>query len=90
VLHVPALRDRREDLPTLVDVFVRQFARRYRKDARRVDSTTLGWLVSLPWPGNVRELQTVMERAVLHAAPEQTTLGRADFDWTATSTGDAT
>lgn len=89
VLHVPALRDRREDLPTLVDVFVRQFARRYRKDARRVDSTTLDWLVSLPWPGNVRELQTVMERAVLHASPEQTTLGRADFDWTATSTGDA-
>ena len=89
VLDVPPLRERREDLPSLVDVFLRQFARRYRKDARHVEAETLAWLVSLPWPGNVRELQTVMERAVLHAASDQSTLTRADFDWTARSTGDA-
>ena len=80
VLNVPPLRDRREDLAPLVTTFVRQFARRYRKQVESVDPTTLAWMQKLRWPGNVRELLTVIERAVLRAEPDQIVLGRADFE----------
>lgn len=62
-LHVPALRDRREDVPDLTDFFIRKFSSRSGKnigissDARRV-------LLGRPWPGNVRELEHTIERAV--------------------------
>lgn len=79
VLEVPPLRERAEDLPALADHFVRSFAKRYRKQAERIEPATLAWLGTLPWPGNVRELQTVLERAVLHARPDQVELTRDDF-----------
>jgi len=79
VLHVPALRDRREDISPLVRTFVRGFARRYRKALRDVDTPTLDWLVKLRWPGNVRELQTVIERAVLQANDAEEVLHREHF-----------
>ena len=74
-----SLRERVEDIPALADHFVRSFAQRYRKQAESIEPAALQWMQSLAWPGNVRELQTVLERAVLHAAPEQRVLTRADF-----------
>lgn len=79
VLRVPPLRERVEDVASLSNAFVRQFARRYRRDVSGIAPDTLAWLESLRWPGNVRELQTVIERAVLHSAPEQALLRRDDF-----------
>lgn len=80
VLHVPPLRDRREDIAPLAGFFVKRWARRYRKQVESVEPETLAWLQKLRWPGNVRELLTVLERAVLQAEPDQLTLRRADFD----------
>lgn len=79
-LIVPPLRRRREDFPGLCRAFVRQHARRYRKAITRIDDDCMLWLEQLTWPGNVRELQTVIERAVLQASDEQTTLRRVDFE----------
>ena len=79
VLRVPPLRERVEDIEALTVAFTRGFARRYRTAAAGVSEETLAWLRGLGWPGNVRELQTVIERAVLHADPEQVLLERDDF-----------
>ena len=62
---LPPLRERREDVPTLVDHFVRVFAERQHKRALRMSGAALARLMSYDWPGNVRELQNVIERAVI-------------------------
>ena len=64
-LAVPALADRREDIPVLVDHFVRRHARKLGKDVNGVSPASLRRLESYAWPGNIRELRTVVERAVL-------------------------
>jgi formate hydrogenlyase transcriptional activator len=64
-IHVPALRQRTEDIPKLVRHFVRLFARRMDKQIDEIPSTTMSALVRYRWPGNVRELQNFMERAVI-------------------------
>jgi len=61
-LHMPALRERREDIPVLVEYFIGRYARRTGKTFRRVAKRTLDRLQSYPWPGNVRERQNVIER----------------------------
>jgi PAS domain S-box-containing protein len=63
-LEIPALRDRRDDIPILVEYFVHRYARRMGKKIRRIDALSLALLRSYDWPGNVRELQNVVERAV--------------------------
>ncbi len=67
-IRLPALRDRREDIPLLVAHFVPQLARRLGKGTRTVSSGTMTKLQSHDWPGNVRELQNVLERAVIRCA----------------------
>jgi DNA-binding NtrC family response regulator/putative methionine-R-sulfoxide reductase with GAF domain len=62
---VPALVDRKEDIPTLVDHFVRRHARRLGKVIAEVSPDSMGRLEAYTWPGNIRELRTVLERAVL-------------------------
>ena len=64
-LVVPALIDRREDIPALVDHFVRRHARRLGKVIDRVSPDSMRRLEAYSWPGNIRELRTVLERAVL-------------------------
>ncbi len=64
-IRMPALRDRREDVPTLAAHFLRRHARRYRKPAEGFASDAMKALLAHPWPGNVRELSHVVERAVL-------------------------
>jgi PAS domain S-box-containing protein len=56
-LEMPPLRERREDIPMLVEYFIGRYARRAGKTFRRVSKRTLDCLQSYPWPGNVRELQ---------------------------------
>src|SRR5262249_45500014 len=62
---VPALRERTDDIPLLVDYFIDRFARKAGKTIRHIEKRTLDHLRSYPWPGNVRELQNVIERSVI-------------------------
>ena len=64
-VHVPPLTDRREDIPTLADHFVRRHARRLGKVIDQVSPESMRRLEAYAWPGNIRELRTVLERAVL-------------------------
>jgi DNA-binding NtrC family response regulator len=66
-LHVPPLRERREDIPLLVEHFVRKAARDCRRDVRGVSAGAVEVLARYDWPGNVRELENVMHRAVVLA-----------------------
>ncbi|BDG05594.1 sigma 54-interacting transcriptional regulator [Anaeromyxobacter oryzae] len=64
-IEVPPLRDRREDVPLLVEHLVARYASAVGKRFARVDRRTLERLQAYPWPGNVRELQNVIERSVI-------------------------
>jgi formate hydrogenlyase transcriptional activator len=64
-IKMPALRERREDIPLLVEYFIDRFARKAGKKIRRVNKKTLELLQSYPWPGNIRELQNVIERSII-------------------------
>lgn len=62
-LHIPPLRDRREDIPHLVEHFCTQFNRRYQRDVTGPDSQAMELLMACPWPGNVRQLENAIEHA---------------------------
>jgi DNA-binding NtrC family response regulator len=64
-ISLPPLRERREDIPLLVEAFLGEFNRKYAKHARAVDEVVERILTSHPWPGNVRELRNTIERAVV-------------------------
>jgi formate hydrogenlyase transcriptional activator len=64
-VHVPALRERPEDIPLLVRHFAQEFSRRMDKRIDTIPSETLEALVRYHWPGNIRELQNMIERAVI-------------------------
>jgi DNA-binding NtrC family response regulator len=66
-IRLPALRERREDIPLLAQHFLRQHAQRYRKRLTGFDSTSMQGLLEHSWPGNVRELDHAIERSVLMA-----------------------
>ena len=74
-IHLPALRERREDIPALAMHFLSQYASRYRRPVRTIDPIALQTLLQYSWPGNVRELEHTMERAVLMCRTEQIQLG---------------
>jgi PAS domain S-box-containing protein len=64
-IEIPPLRNRREDIPLLVEYFIDRFARKAGKNIRGVNKETLDKLRSYPWPGNIRELQNVIERSMI-------------------------
>jgi DNA-binding NtrC family response regulator len=66
-IHLPPLRERREDIPLLASHFLGTHARRYRKNLQGFDPAAMQALLENPWQGNVRELNHVIERAVLMA-----------------------
>lgn len=63
--HVPALRDRREDIPVLTAYFLNQFSQSHGRSLREISKEGLEVLTTYPWPGNVRELKNLMERIVI-------------------------
>ncbi len=67
VITVPPLRDRREEIPTLVHQFLRAAARKMKKEVRRVSPEAMTLLMNHRWPGNVRELEHAIQRAVILA-----------------------
>jgi PAS domain S-box-containing protein len=64
-IEMPSLRERKEDIPLLVEYFIDRYARKAGKNIKRVNKKTLELLQSYPWPGNIRELQNVIERSVI-------------------------
>jgi DNA-binding NtrC family response regulator len=64
-LTIPPLRERREDIPVLIQAFLEEFDTKYDKRIRSVDEAVLRTLISQPWPGNVRELRNTIERAAI-------------------------
>src|SRR6266567_2526870 len=70
-IHLPALRERREDIPALAVHFLKHYASRYRRQVESLDPSALQALVQYSWPGNVRELEHTLERAVLMARTDQ-------------------
>jgi transcriptional regulator with PAS, ATPase and Fis domain len=64
-IHVPALRNRKEDIPMLVEYFVKRYAEKARKQIKKIDKNTLKLCQSYHWPGNIRELQNIIERSVI-------------------------
>ncbi|HME91671.1 MAG TPA: sigma 54-interacting transcriptional regulator [Myxococcaceae bacterium] len=68
---LPPLRQRREDIPLLVEHFTETFCRRMHKTIRSIPAETMAAFQSHSWPGNVRELQNIVERAVILATDEK-------------------
>jgi len=64
-IHVPPLRNRKEDIPMLVEYFVKRYAEKARKQITKIEKHTLELCRSYPWPGNIRELQNIIERSVI-------------------------
>ncbi|MDZ7802688.1 sigma-54 dependent transcriptional regulator [Thiohalophilus sp.] len=66
-IHVPSLSERREDIPALIEIFVREFAERYSRQVQGFDKLSMQRLCDAGWPGNVRELRNTIERSVILA-----------------------
>jgi PAS domain S-box-containing protein len=64
-IEIPPLRDRKEDIPMLVEYFIDRYASKVGKKIRSASKKTLELLQSYPWPGNIRELQNVIERSII-------------------------
>jgi len=64
-IRVPALRERREDIPLLVRYFVQKLARQMQKQIETIPASALKMLATWEWPGNIRELENFIERAVI-------------------------
>ena len=77
-LEMPPLRERKEDIPLLVEYFIDRFASRAGKKIRGINRATLERLKSYTWPGNIRELQNVIERSIIVCETENFTV---DESW---------
>jgi two-component system response regulator HydG len=64
-IHLPPLRERREDIPLLVEHFLKRYSRKNNKEVSGVSPEVMGAFMEYRWPGNVRELENVIERAVI-------------------------
>ena len=62
-IHIPPLRERIEDIPLLVNHFIREFNKNFNKHILKITTQALSQLMQHTWPGNVRELENVLERA---------------------------
>jgi PAS domain S-box-containing protein len=77
-IEIPPLRERREDIPLLVEYFIDRYANRAGKKIRGINRATLDSLKSYAWPGNIRELQNVIERSIIVCETENFTV---DESW---------
>ncbi len=76
-LHLPALRERRDDMPLLAQHFLKNIGNVYRRNDLTISAAAMKWLQSFNWPGNIRQLKQVIERTVLMS--NKTTLEVDDF-----------
>ncbi len=73
-IHLPPLRERREDIPLLIEHFIATFSTEYKVEPKKVRPEALEQLVMYPWPGNIRELQNVIERMFALSRSNEITL----------------
>lgn len=78
-IHLPPLRERREDIPLLVRHFVQLFTRRLKRNIDSIPAATMTALTEYHWPGNIRELQNVIERAVIVSTGSVLNVSTADL-----------
>jgi DNA-binding NtrC family response regulator len=71
VVRLPPLRERRDDIPILTEHFLDEFNRRFDRQIRPPNASTMMQLISYDWPGNVRELQNAIERAVVLSSGDE-------------------
>jgi DNA-binding NtrC family response regulator len=83
-IELPALRDRRDDIPLLVNHFVHKFSLQMNKRINRVSPAAMNLLQQQPWPGNVRELENAVERAMVVA--QEPEIREQDFVFKAAAT----
>ena len=76
-VHVPALRDRPEDIPILISHLLRRINQEYGRAVASVSPRALERLYAYPWPGNIRELENVLRRAVINLGMYETVIGEA-------------
>jgi two-component system response regulator AtoC len=69
-IHVPPLRDRREEIPILVEHFIDEYARQYGRPRQKVTPATMRLFMTYAWPGNVRELENIVKRIELLGSEE--------------------
>ena len=72
-INIPPLRNRREDIPRLIDFFLDRFNKENSRNLRRISRDILNTLLRYPWPGNVRELENCIERAVVLSSSDEFT-----------------
>jgi two-component system, NtrC family, response regulator AtoC len=73
MIKVPPLRERREDIPLLVNHFLERYATAYRKPLRGVQPSAMQRMMALPWPGNIRQLENFLAQAVVMAEGDMLT-----------------
>lgn len=73
-IHLPPLRERREDIPLLIEHFIATFSTEYKVEPKKISADALEKLVSYSWPGNIRELQNVIERVFALSQSNEITL----------------
>src|ERR1700686_3518316 len=86
-IEVPPLRERREDIPVLVEYFINRYARKAGRSIRGISKKSLELLQSYPWPGNIRELQNVIERSVIVCETENFSVDESWLSWQPRATG---
>jgi DNA-binding NtrC family response regulator len=79
-LKVPPLRERKEDIPPLVNAFIRQYAELNAKKIRGIEKDALEALVDYNWPGNIRELKNIVERMIVLSSADMLTLDQVPED----------
>jgi transcriptional regulator with GAF, ATPase, and Fis domain len=82
-IDMPPLRERREDIPVLVEYFVDHCTRKVGKNMQGITEESLDLLCSYPWPGNIRELQNVIERSVIMCETENFSVEKTWLSWLA-------
>jgi formate hydrogenlyase transcriptional activator len=78
-ITLPALRERREDIPTLVRYFVQEFSTRMRKNIESIPAEVMETLVHYSWPGNIRELRNIIERSVILTTGKRLAIPKDDL-----------
>ena len=86
-IEIPPLRERREDIPLLVNYFVSKLARRMRKEIKTIPRRAMDALTNNPWPGNVRELANFLERAVIISRGEELQVPLGELKTTGITSG---
>ena len=69
-IHLPPLREKKEDIPLLIDFFIRKFSKKYKKEISNLEQNALKKLINYNFPGNIRELENIINRAVVMSSSD--------------------